>query len=192
MGVRGIFLSPRHRILGRSVSTDHGPRRILFKPCPECGIIVRVKLDGRGKYSKFCRVECHDLFWQKREPFFSKSKKKNQKKIKTSSRKKRQKNRREEVRINRQNYAVKSKEFLESREWQSLRYEALKKHGRKCQCCGAKPPSVVLHVDHIKPRYRYPELCLDINNLQVLCAACNMGKGAKHEDDFREKTNEHP
>jgi hypothetical protein len=34
-----------------------------------------------------------------------------------------------------------------------------------------------LHVDHVKPRSKYPELALDLDNLQILCAACNTRKG---------------
>ena len=37
---------------------------------------------------------------------------------------------------------------------------------------------VVLHVDHIKPRSKFPELELSLDNTQVLCADCNLGKGA--------------
>jgi hypothetical protein len=80
---------------------------------------------------------------------------------------------------------VKSNEFLESFEWRKLRYEALLKNGRQCQCCGAKPPNTVLHVDHIKPRKIHPELALDINNLQILCHECNHGKGNWDSTDFR-------
>ena len=75
-------------------------------------------------------------------------------------------------------YRARSDEFFHSREWRELRYEALIRYGRKCGCCGATPPNVVLHVDHVKPRLTHPELALDINNLQILCAACNVGKGA--------------
>ncbi len=45
---------------------------------------------------------------------------------------------------------------------------------------------IPLHVDHIKPRSKYPDLALDINNLQILCESCNLGKGAWDETDFRE------
>ena len=78
-----------------------------------------------------------------------------------------------------------SQKFFRSREWRQLRYDALKLHGRKCQCCGATPETTVLHVDHIKPRSKYPELQLSIDNLQVLCEDCNFGKSNLHEDDFR-------
>ena len=75
--------------------------------------------------------------------------------------------------------------FYESREWRALRYKALIQHGRQCQCCGAKPPQIILHVDHIKPRSIHPELELDIDNLQILCEDCNLGKSNKDDTDFR-------
>lgn len=70
--------------------------------------------------------------------------------------------------------------------WAKLRYEALVKHGGKCQCCGRTPAhGAVLNVDHVKPVSRYPELSTDIDNLQVLCELCNAGKGAWDETDWR-------
>jgi len=82
-------------------------------------------------------------------------------------------------------YKKSNKGFYESDAWMRLRYEALKKYGRKCSCCGAMPPDVVLHVDHIKPRSKYPELELDINNLQILCKHCNLGKSNTDCIDYR-------
>ncbi len=76
--------------------------------------------------------------------------------------------------------------FYESREWKMMRYEALRKHGALCQCCGAGPtPGKPLNVDHIRPLRVFWELRLDLNNLQVLCSDCNEGKGARHADDWR-------
>ena len=72
--------------------------------------------------------------------------------------------------------------FYESGEWRRVRFEALLKSKRCCTLCGARDR---LHVDHIKPKSKYPELSLDINNLQVLCADCNLGKGNRDETDFR-------
>lgn len=66
--------------------------------------------------------------------------------------------------------------------WAKLRYETFKLHGRKCLVCGSTDQ---LNVDHIKPKSKYPELCWDINNLQILCEQCNIGKGYEHEDDWR-------
>jgi 5-methylcytosine-specific restriction endonuclease McrA len=81
---------------------------------------------------------------------------------------------------------AKSKEFLFSYEWRKLRMEAIKKYGNSCQCCGASPKTgAVLNVDHIKPRKFFPHLALDIDNLQILCADCNHGKGNWDQTDWR-------
>ena len=72
--------------------------------------------------------------------------------------------------------------------WRELRYLALRNCGGKCQCCGASASDgVQLHVDHIKPRSLFPELALSLENLQVLCADCNIGKGAWDKTDWREQ-----
>ena len=53
--------------------------------------------------------------------------------------------------------------------------------------CGRSPKmhSVVIHVDHIKPRSIYPDLSLEFTNLQLLCADCNLGKSNKYDTDWR-------
>lgn len=80
---------------------------------------------------------------------------------------------------------VNSAEFLKSFEWRQLRLRAFEKYGRMCLCCGATPSNgVVLNVDHVKSRRLFPELALDIENLQVLCEDCNHGK-ANQTVDFR-------
>jgi 5-methylcytosine-specific restriction endonuclease McrA len=77
-------------------------------------------------------------------------------------------------------------EFLDSFEWRRLRMQALKKHGARCQCCGATPADgAKMNVDHIKPRRFFPELALSLDNLQVLCDACNHGKGNWDMTDWR-------
>lgn len=77
-------------------------------------------------------------------------------------------------------------DFYMTDAWRAARYEALKVHGGACQCCGARPsPGHPLHVDHIKPRSRFPELALVAANLQVLCEDCNLGKGARDQTDWR-------
>lgn len=73
--------------------------------------------------------------------------------------------------------------FYTTRPWLKLRFLVLEKRGRKCECCGTT--NAVFHVDHIKPRSKYPELALSEDNLQVLCASCNAGKGNWSETDFR-------
>lgn len=68
--------------------------------------------------------------------------------------------------------------FLASFEWKQIRFKALQKYGRRCQCCGASPADgAVLNVDHVKSRRNRPDLALDLGNLQILCAECNHGKG---------------
>lgn len=78
--------------------------------------------------------------------------------------------------------------FYSSWEWKQVRYEALAKFAHRCQCCGWQPGDTergYLVVDHIKPRRKFPELALDVNNTQILCNDCNMGKGHIYHDDFR-------
>jgi 5-methylcytosine-specific restriction endonuclease McrA len=72
-------------------------------------------------------------------------------------------------------------------EWARLRYETIAKRGNACECCGRKPPEVIIHVDHIKPVSKFPDRSLDPDNLQILCADCNLGKNAIDQTDWREK-----
>lgn len=78
-------------------------------------------------------------------------------------------------------------DFYWSDAWRELRYKILRKFGFKCMACGMKPPEVILHVDHIKPRFSHPELELNADNLQVLCEDCNKGKRHYFDDDLRPK-----
>ena len=80
-----------------------------------------------------------------------------------------------------------SLDFYSTPEWRRLRYQVLRIHQAKCMCCGRSPKDhgVVLHVDHIKPRSKHPHLELDLNNLQVLCEDCNLGKLNQDETDWR-------
>lgn len=81
---------------------------------------------------------------------------------------------------------VNSDAFLLSYEWRRLRMQVIKERGARCECCGACPKDgIVIHVDHIKPRRKYPELALTKANLQVLCEVCNHGKGSWDETDWR-------
>lgn len=77
-------------------------------------------------------------------------------------------------------------DFLQSYEWRRVRMMALKKFGPVCQCCGDTPANgAVMNVDHIKPRSLFPQLALDVDNLQVLCGPCNHGKGNWDMTDWR-------
>lgn len=57
-----------------------------------------------------------------------------------------------------------------------VRFEIFKRDDFTCQYCGAHPPNVILHVDHITPVKmgggNEPE------NLITACEACNLGKSA--------------
>lgn len=83
-------------------------------------------------------------------------------------------------------------EFYSSREWRSLRARVLEKYECKCMMCGRSPKAhgIVIHVDHIKPRSKHPELSLDFNNLQLLCEDCNLGKSNKYSTDWRPEQTE--
>ena len=78
-------------------------------------------------------------------------------------------------------------DFYRSARWRSLRYQAFKRYGRVCALCRRTPGAhgVVLHVDHIKPRSRHRELQWAIDNLQILCEDCNLGKGAADSTRWR-------
>lgn len=78
--------------------------------------------------------------------------------------------------------------FYKSWAWKKVRYNALRIHGQRCQCCGWRPGDTshgYLVVDHIKPRSKHPKLELEVSNLQIMCNDCNMGKSNIYTDDFR-------
>jgi len=75
--------------------------------------------------------------------------------------------------------------FYHTQKWKRLRLKAFEVCGTKCQCCGRSSPEVILDVDHIKPRSKYPELELKLDNLQILCRECNQGKSNITDVDFR-------
>lgn len=82
-------------------------------------------------------------------------------------------------------------DFLTSYAWRTLRMQALKLYGPVCMCCGDSPQNgAVINVDHIKPRKHFPQLALDIGNLQILCGACNQGKANWDQTDWRPKESE--
>lgn len=78
--------------------------------------------------------------------------------------------------------------FYDSPEWIKVRYQALRRTGAQCQCCGrTRKDGTIIHVDHIKPRSKYPHLELDPDNLQVLCRECNLGKSNTDEIDWQRR-----
>lgn len=77
-------------------------------------------------------------------------------------------------------------DFYRTTQWLRLRTKAFERYGNKCACCGATPDTgAILHVDHIKPRSKYPQLALELTNLQILCEACNIGKLNLSETQWR-------
>lgn len=76
--------------------------------------------------------------------------------------------------------------FYQSVAWKELRYIALKQSGGCCTLCGARASDgVSLHVDHIIPRSKDARLELDLDNLQILCSDCNIGKSNRDSIDWR-------
>lgn len=73
------------------------------------------------------------------------------------------------------------KDFYNTREWRTIRWKVISESSGRCVYCGRshKAHGVIMHVDHILPRSKHPELELTISNLQVLCEDCNIGKGAQ-------------
>lgn len=187
--------------------------RTLVFNCAECGTSASDHIATEFEHKGFCSKSCKSSFWKTRFPtapklvvapvqklkpkiipllvpkpvVLSKRQRNKAKRERKLARKLEKRRHLAKLRESRFDYRAKSEVFLSSREWKKLRFKAFVKFGRRCMCCGSKPPDVILHVDHIKPRYNYPELALELGNLQVLCADCNQGKGAKYETDFREK-----
>lgn len=56
------------------------------------------------------------------------------------------------------------------------RFEIFKRDGFTCQYCGAHPPGVLLHIDHIHPVAKGGTN--EDENLITSCEPCNLGKGA--------------
>lgn len=78
--------------------------------------------------------------------------------------------------------------FYATDEWRALRFKVLAANDGRCELCGAdKHDGVKLHVDHIEPRSKRPDLELNINNLQILCEDCNLGKSNRDNTDWRKQ-----
>lgn len=75
--------------------------------------------------------------------------------------------------------------FYDSLEWQSLS-EQTRQNNPFCIVCGSH--GCRLFVDHIKPVKYFPELALDLANLQVLCAKCHAIKTANDKKLYANQT----
>ncbi|MFJ7662970.1 HNH endonuclease [Lysinibacillus sp. NPDC097162] len=64
--------------------------------------------------------------------------------------------------------------FYKSREWMSLRKEALKRDNYECQLCKATGRyHKAENVHHMKEVKTHPHLSLTLSNLQCLCIKCH-------------------
>lgn len=90
---------------------------------------------------------------------------------------------------------IASPEFLQTSDWKRARYMALRANDGRCELCGRNkhqlPRGEYLCADHVKPRAKYPELALDLHNIQIICTAENLGKGNIDETDWRHPSHPH-
>lgn len=140
-----------------------------FMDCIECGTHI-----GSNAASSWCSPACRKFSLKKEQESFA-----------SKSRTKRVSKRQRQIQAKQNKLKIKTNnnQFYSSPAWLSLRYETIKKHDRKCMVCFRT--NIELHVDHIKPRSKHPELSLVAENLQILCRECNLGKGNKDEIDWR-------
>ncbi|MEF2965046.1 HNH endonuclease signature motif containing protein [Paenibacillus sp. M1] len=93
------------------------------------------------------------------------------------------------------------RKFYDSGSWKQIREVVKKRDNYECQGCkrngtvsidsneyseSAKRKKIALVVDHIKELEDYPELALEIDNLETLCVACH---NAKHDRAFEVNLN---
>ena len=69
-----------------------------------------------------------------------------------------------------------------TRAWRKLRHKVLSEYGQTCYYCGTYPAN---HVDHKSPVSTGGLDTLD--NLVAACAACNLRKSNRTEQEFRNK-----
>ncbi len=77
----------------------------------------------------------------------------------------------------------KPKDFYQTEKWLTLKKKVLRTYGCYCMKCFVKRTEI--HVDHIRPRSKRPDLELNFNNLQCLCRKCNYEKMNYNEIDYR-------
>lgn len=194
-----------------SVCPPPEKKKIYVGRCPECSKEMIRKIGGPVT----CSDECGTTFFNKKkkipygvrqylprpnnkpivlhDPLVKPLKKLGKKARKKLAKKRKREERRRlaqskdpldrKVRIMKEKYGD---SFYTSREWLGLRYEVMKRSGGKCEACGrGRGDGAVLHVDHIKPRSKFPELELNLENLQILCRECNLGKSNLDQTDWR-------
>ena len=152
--------------------------------CRNCKAIYSKAFSRENGHKNYCSRTCKNQYISEAKRL---ARQKNEKRSRESKRL-RQKRRLENKMLAIKDESARPLGFYDSREWRRVRFMVLRKYGFVCMACGAKPlPGIPLHVDHVKPRSKYPELELSIDNLQVLCRDCNLGKSNEFEDDLRPK-----
>lgn len=73
--------------------------------------------------------------------------------------------------------------FYLTDKWLLLKRKIHKLYKCGCMKCGIE--GVETHIDHIFPRSIYPDLELNIHNLQILCKKCNIEKSNNNTIDYR-------
>ena len=64
--------------------------------------------------------------------------------------------------------------FYNTEEWKKLRFRALVHYPRKCMICFTNNRELV--VSHKRSISEFPELKLEISNIEILCDDCKIGK----------------
>ena len=78
--------------------------------------------------------------------------------------------------------------FYSRPDWMKLRLAVLRRDDWVCnecgvRCLGKKKGSPSPAVDHKKPRKEFPELAMDMGNLQTLCVSCHSRKTIRETFD---------
>lgn len=84
-------------------------------------------------------------------------------------------------------------EFRQHWDWPTVRADVIhswRQGDKRCNGCGTQIRGKSIHVDHIKPRSKYPHLRYLKSNLQVLCDRCNRYKHDYDGEDWREVIDE--
>lgn len=66
------------------------------------------------------------------------------------------------------------KDPVQSQRWKLLRKSVLERDAYTCRHCGSTQGT--LHIDHVKPRYIWPELTWEPSNIVTLCKPCHLKK----------------
>lgn len=76
--------------------------------------------------------------------------------------------------------AMTYKEYKKLRQW--VLREHISRYGNKCLACKIIKRARELEVDHVYPRWSYPDRIYDVSNLQILCKPCNSLKSGSVKD----------